>query len=93
MVFVEGGTFQMGSNAGKAVVRPVHAMSVGSFNIGKYEVTQAQWNAVMGNNPSNFKGCDNCPVENVTWNDVQTFIEKLNTQSKKSCKKALFRIR
>jgi formylglycine-generating enzyme required for sulfatase activity len=84
MVFVEGGTFQMGSNAGKAVVRPVHAMSVGSFNIGKYEVTQAQWNAVMGNNPSNFKGCDNCPVENVTWNDVQTFIEKLNTQSKKN---------
>jgi len=84
MVFVEGGTFQMGSNAGKAVVRPVHAESVGSFNIGKYEVTQAQWKAIMGNNPSGFSGCDNCPVENVTWNDVQVFIEKLNMQSKKN---------
>ena len=51
--------------------------SIRSFNIGKYEVTQAQWQAVMGNNPSNFKG-DNLPVEMVSWNDVQEFIRKLN---------------
>ena len=48
-----------------------------SFYIGKYEVTQAQWRAVMGNNPSNFVG-ENNPVENVSWNDVQEFIKKLN---------------
>ena len=84
MVFVEGGTVQMGVNAGKTIVRPARTESVGSFYIGKFEVTQAQWKAVMGNNPSGFSGCDNCPVENVTWNDVQVFIEKLNTQYKKN---------
>ena len=45
--------------------------------MGKYEVTQAQWKAVMGSNPSRFKG-DNLPVENVSWDDVQAFIRKLN---------------
>ncbi|MDR0830920.1 MAG: SUMF1/EgtB/PvdO family nonheme iron enzyme [Prevotellaceae bacterium] len=52
------------------------------FQIGKYEVTQAQWVAVMGNNPSQFKG-DNLPVENVSWNDVQEFIKKLNAKTGK----------
>ena len=84
MVFVEGGIVQMGVNAGKTIVRPVRTESVGSFNIGKYEVTQAQWKAIMGTNASAFKDCDQCPVENVTWNDVQMFIDKLNTQSKKN---------
>jgi formylglycine-generating enzyme required for sulfatase activity len=50
---------------------------VGDFSIGKYEVTQAQWKSVMGNNPSYFKG-DNLPVEEVSWNDVQDFLVKLN---------------
>ena len=58
--------------------KPVHRVNVSSFSIGKYEVTQAQWQAVMGSNPSNFKNCDNCPVEKVSWNDVQDFIKKLN---------------
>jgi formylglycine-generating enzyme required for sulfatase activity len=49
-----------------------------SFYLGKFEVTQAQWKAVIGSNPSEFKNCgDNCPVENVSWNDVQAFIKKL----------------
>ena len=52
--------------------------------MGKYEVTQAQWKVVMGNNPSNFTGCDDCPVENVSWNDVQDFIRKLNAQTGKN---------
>ena len=52
--------------------------------MGKYEVTQAQWRAVMGNNPSNFANCgDNCPVEQVSWEDVQQFIQRLNSQTGK----------
>ena len=58
-----------------------HQVTVKSFQIGKYEVTQKQWKSVMGLNPSEFKGCDDCPVENVSWNDVQQFINKLNEKS------------
>jgi formylglycine-generating enzyme required for sulfatase activity len=81
MIFVEGGTFQMGSNSGEEDEKPEHSVTLSSFNIGKYEVTQAQWNSVMGNNPSHFSGCDDCPVETVSWNDVQDFIRKLNAQT------------
>jgi formylglycine-generating enzyme required for sulfatase activity len=50
--------------------------------MGKYEVTQAQWQSVMGNNPSSFKDCGgNCPVETVSWNDAQDFINKLNERN------------
>ena len=59
-----------------------HSVTAKSFYIGTYEVTQSQWKAMMGNNPSIFKGCDNCPVENVSWNDVQAFIAKLNMATK-----------
>lgn len=51
---------------------------VAEFFIGKTEVTQAQWVAVMGENPSNHKNCDDCPVEKVSWDDIQVFIAKLN---------------
>ena len=51
--------------------------------MGKYEVTQAEWKAVMGNNPSNFKGAD-LPVEQVSWNDTQEFIKKLNQMTGKN---------
>ncbi len=58
--------------------KPVHKVIISrDFWMGKYEITQAQWKAVMGNNPSYFKG-DNLPVENVSWDDVQEFIRKLN---------------
>lgn len=83
MVLVEGGRFMMGSNSGDDDEKPVHEVELSSFYIGKYEVTQAQWQAVMGNNPSYFKDCDQCPVENVSWDDVQEFIGKLNQKTGK----------
>ncbi|HOC59122.1 MAG TPA: formylglycine-generating enzyme family protein [Smithellaceae bacterium] len=87
MVFVQGGCFQMGRYpvlGGSSDEKPVHEVCVGDFYIGKYEVTQGQWKAVMGNNPSYFKDCgDNCPVEKVSWNAVQDFIRKLKSQSGK----------
>lgn len=79
MVYVPGGTFQMGSNDGEDdEEKPVHNVTLDGFYIGKYEVTQAQWREIMGDNPSYFINCDNCPVEKVSWNDVQEFIKKLN---------------
>ena len=87
MVAVQGGTFTMGctSEQGRSCYgdeKPAHQVAVSDFYIGKYEVTQAQWIAIMGNNPSHFKG-DNLPVEKVSWNDVQEFIRKLNAQTGK----------
>ena len=87
MAFVEGGTFTMGATAeqGSDVYneeKPTHSVTVSDFYIGKYEVTQAQWIAVMGSNPSRFTG-DNNPVEQVSWNDIQEFIKKLNAQTGK----------
>jgi len=55
-----------------------------NYEIGKYDVTQGEWKAVMGSNPSYFKGCgNNCPVEQVSWNDAQQFIQKLNAKTGK----------
>ena len=87
MVFVKGGTFTMGATAeqgsdASSNEKPTHSVKLSDFYIGKYEVTQAQWKAVMGTNPSNWKG-DNLPVENVSWNDIQEFITKLNAQTGK----------
>jgi formylglycine-generating enzyme required for sulfatase activity/phage host-nuclease inhibitor protein Gam len=53
------------------------------FYLAKTEVTQAQWRAMMGSNPSNFSGCDNCPVEQVSWDDIQTYLQKLNAKTGK----------
>jgi len=82
MVWVEGGTFTMGCTSEQGGVcwdneKPAHSVTVSSYYIGETEVTQALWQAVMGNNPSYFKG-DNLPVEQVSWEDAQEFIEKLN---------------
>ena len=86
MTRVEGGTFLMGCMHGVcgADENPWHPVAVSSFYIGKYEVTQREWNAVMGKkkNPSAFKN-DACPVENVSWDDVQKFIERLNKRTGK----------
>jgi formylglycine-generating enzyme required for sulfatase activity len=84
LVFVRGGTFQMVYNFGYFVDNSVHSVTLSTFNIGKYEVTQGQWMALMGSNPSNFSGCENCPVESVSWNDVQEYIEKLNARTGKN---------
>jgi formylglycine-generating enzyme required for sulfatase activity len=84
MVFVQGGKFQMGSKDGGSDEKPVHQVTLSDFFIGKVEVTQRQWQYVMGKNPSFFKGCDDCPVEQVSWNDVQEFIRKLNRKSGKN---------
>ena len=81
MVFVGKGTFQMGSERGDEDERPVHTVTIDkNFYMAKYEVTQELWKAVMGknNNPSKNAGCDQCPVESVTFNEIQTFIKKLN---------------
>lgn len=83
MKYISGGTFQMGSNE-NSYEKPIHSVTVSSFYISKYEVTQKQWQEVMGTNPSFFKDCDNCPVENVSWNDTQIFIKKLNAKTGKN---------
>ncbi|WP_308232303.1 formylglycine-generating enzyme family protein [Prevotella sp.] len=83
MVRVEAGTFTMGATPEMENPwdgeKPTHQVTLtNDYYIGKYEVTQALWQAVMSNNPSYFKG-DNLPVEKVSWNDCQEFISKLNT--------------
>ena len=86
MVAVEGGTFQMGSPASDSEARsnerPQHAVTVSDFYIGDFEVSQALWKDVMGSNPSSFQG-NNRPVENVSWEDCQKFIAKLNQMTGK----------
>ena len=82
MVRVEAGTFTMGATAEmedpEDDEKPTHQVTLtNDYYIGKYEVTQALWKAVMGNNPSYFKG-DNLPVEQVSWYDCQEFLSKLN---------------
>jgi formylglycine-generating enzyme required for sulfatase activity len=81
MVLIPAGTFMMGSPDSEAERSndegPQHQVSVQSLYMGKYEVTQARWRAVMGANPSRFKG-DNLPVENVSWNDAVEFCRKLS---------------
>ena len=79
MVYVSGGSFMMGSDDSDADSDecPVHRVTLSSYRIGKYEVTQELWEAVMGNNPSRFKGSRK-PVQ-VSWNDCQEFIRKLNS--------------
>ena len=77
-VWIGPGVFQMGSDDGVSDERPVHEVEISrGFWLGKYEVTQGEWESVMGRNPSYFEG-DARPVETVSWNDVQEFIGKLN---------------
>lgn len=80
MVDIPGGTFQMGDTRGEGSSDelPVRSVTVSSFLMGKYEVTQSQWQAVMGTNPSYFSDCPNCPVEQVSWYDAVTFCNALS---------------
>ena len=84
-VWVPAGEFRMGSTSRHAESdeRPVTRVRITrGFWLGKYEVTQRQWQAVMGKNPSSFQNCGgDCPVENVSWNDVQGFLRNLNGRS------------
>jgi len=87
MVYVKGGCYQMGDafGDGRPDETPVHQVCVDDFNMGKYEVTQAQWQAVMGSNPSFFKECGgDCPVEQVSWEEAQEFIRQLNGKTGKN---------
>ncbi len=79
MIHVGGGTYYMGGNDDLALERekPVHSVKLSPFYIGKFLVTQDVWHSIMGNNPSNFQGFHQ-PVESVTWNDIQEFINRLN---------------
>jgi formylglycine-generating enzyme required for sulfatase activity len=80
-VHVRPGSFMMGSEKGEADEKPVHEVRITKpFYMGIYEVTQAQWKAVMGDNPSNFKG-DDLPVEQVSWEDCQQFLAKLKEKA------------
>ena len=88
MVLVEGGTFTMGATPEQGSdarddEKPAHKVTLGSFYIGKFPVTQRLWKAVMGSNPSHFKG-DYLPVDCVSWYDVQTFLRKLNAATGKT---------
>lgn len=88
MVLVEGGTFDMGATSEQSGLRligdeePVHKVTLNTFYISSSEVTQLQWEVVMGWNPSHFKGA-NLPVENVSWYNCNEFIDKLNALTEK----------
>ena len=69
--------FQMGSNSGESDEKPIHTVTVSSFFMDKTEVTQAQYKKVMGRNPSGFSGCDDCPVEKVSWHDAVAYANKV----------------
>ena len=83
MIAVQGGTFAMGSN-GSAPDEKMHTVTISDFKMSKYEITQAIWIAIMGNNPSAHTGCNNCPVERVSWEMLPEFIFKLNMQTGKN---------
>lgn len=81
MIFIKGGTFTMGSAFGGYDEKPEHDVIVSDFYMSRYEVTQKLWKSVMRDKPSRFSGCDDCPVERISWNDIQEFIKKLNEKS------------
>ncbi|MEB2774308.1 SUMF1/EgtB/PvdO family nonheme iron enzyme [Algoriphagus sp. D3-2-R+10] len=83
MVTVQGGMFAMGGKE-NTNEKPIHNVTLASFKIAKYETTLAQWQKVMGSNPAGREDCMDCPVTAVGWDDVQTFIKKLNTLSGKN---------
>ena len=86
MVAIPAGSFEMGSGMhGALEAQPLHRVKLPGFLLGRTEVTQGQWQAVMGSNPSSFKDCgDDCPVENISWDDAQLFATKLSQKTGKA---------
>ncbi len=84
MIDIKGGCFEMGDTfgEGKPNETPAHEVCVDDFYMSEVEVTQLLWHQIMGNNPSRFKDCTSCPVDTISWNEVQVFINKLNHISK-----------
>ena len=83
MVVIPAGSFDMGGTGSDE--QPVHRVTLRSFSMGKTEVAQGQWRAVMGGNPSRFSNCgDSCPVENVSWEDVKQFVSRLSAKTGKT---------
>jgi formylglycine-generating enzyme required for sulfatase activity len=82
LLYIPGGCYEMGCGDWMDECRehenPAHTVCVDGFYIGKYEVTQGQWQKIMGENPSDYKGGENNPVEMISWSDAQEFIKKLN---------------
>jgi formylglycine-generating enzyme required for sulfatase activity len=86
IVLIKGGCFKMGDVFGHGAEdeRPVHQVCVKDFYLGKYPVTQMEWTGTMGTNPSAYSACGiTCPVENVSWNEIQEFLRKLNRRTGK----------
>ncbi len=84
MVFIKGGCFEMGDTFGdgRSDEKSVHEVCVDDFYMGEHEVTQEEWEEIMGNNPSHFKNCeDNCPVDQVAYDDVEEYIRRLNNKT------------
>jgi len=86
LILIKGGTFKMGCTEEQGSdcdsdEKKIHEVEVRDFYIGKYEVTQRLWFEIMQNNPSGFNGCDDCPVEQVSWDDIQVFLNRLNVQT------------
>jgi formylglycine-generating enzyme required for sulfatase activity len=85
LIKIPSGCFQMGSNNGTANEKPKHRVCItDDYYLGKYEVTQDQWQKIMGKNPSIINKDHNYPVNQVSWNDVQIFIHKLNSRTGKN---------
>ena len=86
VVLVKGGVFDMGDifGDGDDNEKPVHSVTVNDFYLGKYEITQGQWESIMGSNPSYVRKGNDYPVENISWYNVREFIQKLNRKTGKS---------
>ena len=80
-ILIKGGCFSMGDDDGDREERPVHEVCVDDFYLGRYEVTQGQWKAVKGRNPSSNDKSEMNPVEDLSWNDAQEFIKELNQKA------------
>ena len=81
MVALPAGKFTMGATGGRGQ-EPAHDVAIEAFAIGKFEVTQGEWRALMGSNPSKFVACgDHCPVERIHWHDARAFVERLSAKT------------